>query len=58
MIMAVKHQFLMARNPRDLVMLTLNHLDAIQDYVTNPIVRKNIHMTYELLITVSHLILH
>lgn len=50
MIMAVKHQFQMIRNPRHLIMVTLNHLDAMQDYATNQMTKKNILVTYELLI--------
>ena len=53
MIMAVKHQFQMIRNPRHLIMVTLNHLDAMQDYATNHLTKKNILVTYELLINVS-----
>ena len=53
MIMAVKHQFQMIRNPRHLIMVTLNHLDAMQDYATNQMTKKNILVTYELLINVS-----
>ena len=52
MIMAVKHQVLMSPNPRHLIMVTLNHLDAMTDYATNPVTKKNIHTTYELLIQV------
>ena len=51
--MAVKHQILMSRNPRHLVMITLNHLDAIMDFTTNTWVKNNIHTAYELLIQVN-----
>jgi len=53
MIMAVKHQVLLSQNPRHLIMVTLNHLDAITDYATTPNTKKNIHTTYELLIQVQ-----
>lgn len=53
MIMAVKHQFQMIKNPRHLIMVTLNHLDAMQDYATNQTTKTNILVTYELLINVS-----
>ena len=43
MIMAVKHQILMSQNPRHLIMVTLNHLDAMTDYATSPNTKKNIH---------------
>ena len=51
--MAVKHQFQMIKNPRHLIMVTLNHLDAMQDYATNQTTKTNILVTYELLINVS-----
>ena len=51
MVMAFKHQVLMSRNPRHLVMITLNHLDAIRDFVANePVVTANIQLAYDLLI--------
>jgi hypothetical protein len=40
----------MSPNPRHLIMVTLNHLDAMTDYATHPNTKKNIHTTYELLI--------
>ena len=58
MIMAVKHQVLLSQNPRHLIMVTLNHLDAITDYATTPNTKKNIHTTYELLIQVQSFIVH
>ena len=42
MTMAVKHQVLRCHNPRHLIALTLNHLDAILSYVTAVPVRVNI----------------
>ncbi len=50
MVMAVKQQVLMSVNPHDLVMITLNHLDAIRDYARTPAVKNNIELAYELLI--------
>lgn len=52
MIMAVKYQIWMSPNPRHLIMITLNHLDALTDYATCPATKKNIFTTYELLIQV------
>ena len=52
MIMSVKHQVLMTRNPRQLVMVTLNHLDAIRDMVTQEAIKANIFLAYELLMQV------
>ena len=51
--MAAKHQILMCRNPRHLVMITLNHIDAMLDFTTNTLVKENIHAAYELLIQVN-----
>lgn len=50
MVMAVKYQLTMSHDPRDLVFVTLNHLDAIMDYATTPAVKKNVELAYELLI--------
>lgn len=50
MVMAVKWQVLNARNPHDLVQITLNHLDAIMDYARSAVVKKNVELAYELLI--------
>ena len=58
MIMAVKHQVLMSRNPRQLVMVTLNHLDAIRDFVAvrNTQVVANVQLAYDLLLQVQVLL--
>ena len=53
MVMAIKYQILMCRNPRHLVMITLNHIDAMMDFTTNTAVKQNIHTAYELLIQVT-----
>ena len=50
MVMAVKQQILLSRNPLDLVMVTLNHLDAIHDYARTPAAKANLELTYDLLI--------
>ena len=50
MVMAVMQQILLSRNPLDLVMVTLNHLDAIHDYVRTPAAKANLELTYDLLI--------
>ena len=48
--MAVKQQILLSRDPKDLVMVTLNHLDAIHDYVRNPAAKANLEMTHDMLV--------
>ena len=53
MVMAVKFQIQSIRNPRDLIMVTLNHLDAMQDYTMKNEIKKSIHLAYEHLIRVS-----
>ena len=53
MVMATKYQILMCRNPRHLVMITLNHIDAMLDFTTNQAVKQNINAAYELLIQVK-----
>jgi hypothetical protein len=50
MVMAVKQQFLLCRDPKDLIMVTLNHLDAIHDYARNSSAKQNLELTYDLLI--------
>ena len=52
MVMAVKHQIQTLRNPRHLIMITLNHLDAMQDYTNNPELKRSIYLAYEHLINV------
>ena len=52
MVMATKYQILMCRNPRHLVMITLNHIDAMLDFTTSTAVKQNINAAYELLIQV------
>ena len=54
MIMAVKHQIFAIRNPRHLTMVTLNHLDAMQDYTCNTETRKSIRLAHEFLINVRN----
>ena len=46
MTMAVKYQVLMCQNPRHLIALTLNHLDAILGYVTCPSVAANVEAAF------------
>ena len=50
MVMAVKQQILLSRDPKDLVMVTLNHLDAIHDYIRDPSAKANLEMTYDFLV--------
>ena len=47
MTMAVKYQVLMCHNPKHIISVTLNHLDAILRYVTCSSVRKNVEVAFE-----------
>ena len=55
MVMAVKHQILMTRNPRQMIMVTLNHLDAMKDFASSDSVKADVHLAYELLLQVRNL---
>lgn len=50
MVMAVKQQFLLCRDPKNIIMVTLNHLDAIHDYARSQTAKENLELTYDLLI--------
>merc|ERR1719220_1531382 len=47
MTMAVKSRGLMCHNPRHLVSLTLNHLDAILGYITASSVKANVELAFQ-----------
>ena len=47
MTMAVKYQVLKCHNPKHIISLTLNHLDAILSYVTCSVVRKNVEIAFQ-----------
>ncbi|PSN51191.1 Protein OSCP1 [Blattella germanica] len=49
MIMAFKYQVLMARQPLELILITLNHLDAIRNFVSTPALQNQVNNTYEML---------
>jgi len=51
MTMAVKYQVLMCHNPRHIIALTLNHLDAILGYVTDTNVNNNVEAAFNHLVT-------
>ena len=52
MIMAFKYQILMARQPLELIHVTLNHLDAIRTYISTQFLETQVNNTYEMLIKV------
>ena len=47
MTMAVKYQVLMCHNPKHIISLTLNHLDAILHYLTCSVVQKNVEVAFQ-----------
>ena len=48
MIMAVKYQVCLCSKPKEVYLVTLNHLDAIRDYtIDNPIAQELIEATYK-----------
>lgn len=53
MIMIVKYQFKLATGPRELLLLTLNHTDAMRDMVTEESTRESINVLQHTLVTVS-----
>ncbi|XP_040572798.1 protein OSCP1 [Lepeophtheirus salmonis] len=50
MIMAVKFQILSCRHPKEILGVTLNHLDAIRTFVSEDDVISNLQLTHQLLI--------
>jgi hypothetical protein len=52
MIMAFKYQVLMARQPLDLILITLNHIDAIRNFVSTPALQAQVDKTYTMLMQV------
>lgn len=52
MVMALKQQVLMCSQPADLLLITLNHLDALRAYATTPTVSAQVESTLTLFIQV------
>jgi len=52
MIMAFKYQVLMARQPLDLILITLNHIDAIRNFVSTTTLRSQVDRAYTMLMHV------
>lgn len=46
MTMVFKHQVVMCAQPSDIICVTLNHLDAMRDFVSTPLIHKQIDGTY------------
>jgi hypothetical protein len=52
MIMAFKYQVIMACQPLELILITLNHIDAIRDFVSTPALQAQVDITYTMLMEV------
>lgn len=52
MIMALKYQILMACQPLELILITLNHMDAIRNFVSTPTLQLQVDETYTMLMQV------
>lgn len=46
MVMVFKHQLYFARQPRDVLLITLNHLDSLRNLVSAPGVYKQLDSVY------------
>lgn len=53
MIMMVKYQLTAATGPGEVILLTLNHIDAMHDMVSNVNVQKCISLVHEMIMDVS-----
>lgn len=53
MIMMVKYQLIAATGPVEVVLLTLNHTDAMRDMVTNPNAQQCVGLVHQMVIDVS-----
>lgn len=56
MTMAFKYQVLLCPRPKDILLVTFNHMDAIKDFVRDtPSIHSQVDETYRQLIEVQHL---
>lgn len=53
MTMAFKYQVFMAPRPVDLILVTMNHLDAIRNFVSSPAIQSQIDAAHEMIVEVS-----
>lgn len=53
MVMVFKYQLYFATQPRDLLLITLNHLDSLRSVISSPTVHKQLDATYYLLMKVN-----
>lgn len=52
MIMAFKYQVIMTCQPHELILITLNHLDALRGFVSTPALQDQVDKTYTMLMEV------
>lgn len=56
MTMAFKYQVLLCPRPKDILLVSFNHMDAIKDFVRDtPIILSQVDETYRQLIEVGHI---
>lgn len=53
MIMMVKYQLTAATGPREVILLTLNHIDAMRDMVSNSNAQQCIRLVHQMVLDVS-----
>lgn len=53
MIMMVKYQLKSATGPREVILITLNHIDAMRDMVSDANAQKCVAMVHQMIVNVS-----
>jgi len=53
MIMMVKYQLRAATGPREVILITLNHIDAMRDMVSDVNAQKYVSMVHQMIVNVS-----
>lgn len=53
MIMMVKYQLRVATGPREVILITLNHIDAMRDMISDVNAQKCVSMVHHMIINVS-----
>ncbi|XP_018398811.1 PREDICTED: protein OSCP1 [Cyphomyrmex costatus] len=53
MIMMVKYQLKVATGPREVILITLNHMDAMRDMVNDVNAQKCVSMVHQMVVNVS-----
>lgn len=53
MIMMVKYQLRVATGPREVILITLNHIDAMRDMISDVNAQKCVSMVHQMIVNVS-----